>query len=211
MKITILDYSSSNLNVLAKKLYDFGYNSICSSDIHEIAKSDFILIPGVGHFASSIKQIKTNGLYDVLTEKVMINKIPVIGICLGMQLFTNYSEEGDVEGFGWINARTKRLIYSDNRIKIPHIGWNKIMPNIDKFNLLDEYVNHSFYFIHSYEVVCEDNNDVLALTNYGDNDFCSAIQHENILGFQFHPEKSHKFGMSLLAKAIKFQIENYAK
>lgn len=206
-KITIVDYATGNINVLVKKLKDFGFEAEYTNKANEIEKASFLLIPGVGHFSASMEKLKTDNLIDVLNKKVLHEKIPVIGICLGMQLFTKYSEEGNSSGLGWIDAQTKHFKFNDNNIKVPHIGWNTIHAKNNSF--IKEFEIHRFYFVHSYYVECNNTSDVLTYTEYGGKQFCSSVQHDNILGFQFHPEKSHKEGMRMLANAIRTQMEKH--
>ena len=142
-----------------------------------------------------MNSLRQRGLIDILNQKVVKDKTPILGICLGMQIFGNESEEGKMKGLGWIAAKTVRFQLGSNGYKIPHMGWNTVEvrkePGI--FAGLDE---PRFYFVHSYHMVCEHEEDVLTTTFYG-YDFVSAVHHENIWGTQFHPEKSHKYGMKL--------------
>lgn len=208
-KITIVDFAGGNLNVLKKKLNDFGFDVSFTNIPSDIAKATCLLIPGVGHFKSAMTNLQNRDLIEILNEKVLVSKIPVIGICLGMQLFSKFSEEGDCDGLGWINANTRLFKFNNPNIKVPNIGWKKlIMKNENTFYNQDD-INTKYYFIHSYHVVCELKSDILSYTEYGGEFFCSSLRHENIMGFQFHPEKSHKNGIKLLVKAINEQIDNY--
>jgi glutamine amidotransferase len=211
LKITIIDFASGNLNALVKKLSDFGYDSEYTSDPNAVEKASFLMIPGVGHFKTAMGNLTNNNLPVILTEKVINQKTPVIGICLGMQLFSNYSEEGSAHGLGWIDAETRLLRFTDQKVKVPHIGWNNICWNDNKDFYTQEQIDHRYYFVHSYHVMCNNSNDILSLTEYGNVEFCSSIKHDNIIGFQFHPEKSHKKGMKMLAMAIDYLNNNYGK
>lgn len=208
-KITIVDYDSGNLNVLVKKLHDFGFEAHFTKDKQEIANAGFLLIPGVGHFGSSMKKMQEYGLIDVLSKKVLVEKVPVVGICLGMQLFSEYSEEGNMKGLGWIDATTKYFKFSDKSCKIPHIGWNALEVNDQQGTFMDKFKEQNFYFVHSYYFECKDPANVLTYTRYCNQRFCSSVLKDNILGFQFHPEKSHRGGMEMLAAGIKVQMEKY--
>jgi glutamine amidotransferase len=196
--IAIIDYGMGNLKSVKRKMDRIGVKSIITSDPEAIKKSDRIILPGVGHFARAVLEIKKRGLWDLLTEQVLIEKKLVLGICLGMQLMAKHSEEGDAEGFGWIDAKVIRFKVSDTMIyKIPHMGWNtmkeiKESPLFEKINF-----NSEFYFVHSYHLKCNDSNNILAETIY-DYSFTSVIQEGNIFGVQFHPEKSHDEGELLL-------------
>jgi glutamine amidotransferase len=196
--IAIIDYGMGNLKSVKRKMDRIGVNSIITSDPEEIKKSDRIILPGVGHFAKAVSEIKSRELWDLLSEQVLIKKKPVLGICLGMQLMAKHSEEGDSEGFGWIDANVVRFKVSDSvRYKIPHMGWNTIKEI--KESTLFEMINFNseFYFVHSYHIKCDDPNNILAETIY-DYSFTSVIQAGNIFGVQFHPEKSHDAGEVLL-------------
>ena len=196
--IAIIDYGMGNLKSVKRKMDRIGVNSIITSDPEEIKKSDRIILPGVGHFAKAVSEIKSRELWDLLSEQVLIKKKPVLGICLGMQLMAKHSEEGDSEGFGWIDANVVRFKVSDSvRYKIPHMGWNTIKEI--KESTLFEMINFNseFYFVHSYHIKCDDPNNILAETIY-DYSFTSVIQAGNIFGVQFHPEKSHDAGEVML-------------
>jgi glutamine amidotransferase len=202
-KIVIIDYGMGNLRSVFNKFRRMGYISEISSDPDVIKKADKLILPGVGHFAKGMRNLEEKGLIDVLNDKVLHEKIPIFGICLGMQLFSEYSEEGDCQGLGWIKARTVRFRINDKiKYKIPHIGWNtvKIVNNagIDDFLTDDDF----FYFVHSYHVKCADISDVW-MTSWYEHEFISAIKKNNIFGTQFHPEKSHDTGMKLLKNFIE--------
>jgi glutamine amidotransferase len=173
-----------------------------SSDPSEIAKADRLILPGVGHFQYGMEQLNQLGLIEILNKAVLEDKKPILGICLGMQLLTKQSEEGNIDGLGFINAQTVKFNLDDSKLKIPHMGWNTVEFKKES-NLRSEIrLNPRYYFVHSYFVECNNKEDVLCSTEYG-KEFVSGFQHENIFGLQFHPEKSHKFGMELLANFCK--------
>jgi len=154
-------------------------------------------LPGVGHFSRAMENLTTYDLIGALHQKVLQEKTPILGICLGMQLITSYSEEGDCEGLGWISARTEKFeMFEKTGLKVPHMGWNEVAFPTNHF-LSEGLVDPRFYFVHSYKVTCESMDHVLCTTNHG-VEFHSGIQKDNIMGVQFHPEKSHAFGMRLL-------------
>lgn len=194
--IAILDYGMGNLKSIYNMFKKVGAESVISSDIETIKKADKYLLPGVGSYDYGINNLKSTPFFKTLEKEVLENKKPILGICLGMQLLTNSSEEGKEKGLGWVNAQTIKFDLDDKNLSIPHMGWNKANPaNAD--NIFKDLEENRFYFVHSYHVVCNDNKNILATANYGTSFTCS-IQQENIFGVQFHPEKSHKYGMQLL-------------
>jgi glutamine amidotransferase len=200
--IAIIDYGMGNLKSVKRKMDRIGVKSVITSDPEEIKQSDKIILPGVGHFAKAVLEIKKRELWDVLNQQVLIGKKPVLGICLGMQLMTRHSEEGDSDGFGWIDANVIRFKVSDTiRYKVPHTGWNTLN-QINRSPLFDNInVNSEFYFVHSYYIHCNNSQDILTETIY-DTSFTSSFQKDNIFGVQFHPEKSHDAGELLLRNFI---------
>jgi glutamine amidotransferase len=200
--ITIIDYGMGNLGSILNMLKRIGAQAKISSSINEIQVAEKILLPGVGAFDAAIQRIDDLGLRETLVNKANVDKIPFLGICLGMQLMTNSSEEGCLKGLGIIDSETKKFKFDNNTMKIPHMGWNFV--HFKKESPLTEGFTNEFrfYFVHSYYVKCNDESNVLMQTEYG-NKFDSIIQRSNVFGAQFHPEKSHKYGMKLL--------ENFSK
>lgn len=203
--ICIVDYGFGNLGSIKNMLKRIGVSSSIESDPDRILAASKLILPGVGAFDSAMRCInKTKDLREVLDRKALIERIPVLGICLGMQLLTNSSEEGGVPGLGWINAKTKRFSFDHSaRMKVPHMGWNKA--RVQRTDALVEGLDsdYKFYFVHSYYVE-SDPKFSLMKTLYG-HEFDSAICRDNIYGVQFHPEKSHKFGMRLLSNFVTQQ------
>lgn len=198
--IVVVDYGVGNLSSIGNMLKKIGAEAIISSDRNVIASADKLILPGVGAFDNGIQNLKDRNLVDVLNERVLGAKVPILGICLGMQLLTKSSEEGKLPGLGWIEAETKKfsLELVNSSLKIPHMGWNFVeVLREDSYLFSDMPEESRFYFVHSYHVVCSNPSDVVALTKHG-YQFSSVVQKGNILGVQFHPEKSHKFGMKLL-------------
>ncbi len=179
-----------------------GIDAVISDDLNTLKSADSLILPGVGNFAHGMNQLNNLCFTDVIKEHALTHQKPILGICLGMQLMTNFSEEGDVDGLGLIDAQTKKFQLQDKSLKIPHMGWNEVSWQCESpiINSLSE--KSRYYFVHSYFVECNHQNDVLGTTHYG-QDFVSAFQHDNIIGLQFHPEKSHKFGMELLKNFTK--------
>ncbi len=201
--IAIIDYGLGNLNSVITMVRKAGYEAIITSSLEQIAVADKIILPGVGSFDQGIKNLLKLDLITTLNRKVLIDKVPILGICLGMQLMTYRSDEGCHNGLGWLNAITVKFKFDIPKTtmrKIPHMGWNTV--SIMQNNPILSGERQRFYFVHSYHVVCEDKEDVLATCNYG-HDFVAAFGHGNIFGVQFHPEKSHRFGMALMRRFLE--------
>lgn len=199
--ITIVDYGMGNLGSIANMFKKIGVPTRITGVTEEIAAAEKILLPGVGAFDAAMARINEIGLREILDTKALKEKVPILGICLGMQLLTDSSEEGELPGLGWIPARTLafRGRIDTMRYKVPHMGWNVVekhtlCPLIEGFEQFEEI---RFYFVHSYHVLCKDEGNSILRATYGLT-FDAAIQKDNIYGAQFHPEKSHKFGMKLL-------------
>jgi glutamine amidotransferase len=193
-KITIIDYGMGNLRSVQKKFQRVGAEVEITSDLNKILRAEKLLLPGVGHFANGVKKLKESGIWELLNKKVLEDKIPILGICLGMQLMAKHSEEGDVGGLGWFDAEVVKFTIKDKlKHKVPHMGWNNA--NMEKESLLFTGVTKDamFYFVHSFHIKCNIHKDILTSSDY-EYKFISAIQKNNIYGTQFHPEKSHDWG-----------------
>lgn len=199
MTITIIDYGVGNLGSIQNMLKKIGAQSEIATDVNAIERATKIILPGVGAFDAGMTQLNQSGLRPALDAAVLQKRVPVYGICLGMQLMTEGSEEGSLPGLGWVPAKTIRFLPEPNEtLKIPHMGWS-IVTKVKQSPALELLDNESrFYFVHSYHVDCRNRDDVLLTAQYGSVHFDAAFERENILGFQFHPEKSHRFGMMLL-------------
>lgn len=196
--ITIIDYGIGNFGSIFNMLKKVGARARISSNIDEVSNAEKIILPGVGHFDWGMEQIERSGLRRVLDQKAMVEKVPILGICLGMQLLSKGSEEGQLQGLGWIPAKTVRFKFpKESKLKIPHMGWNSVEVSQPSPLTANFGLQHRFYFVHSYHAVVEDEKYCILKTEYG-YPFDSAIQNGNIFGVQFHPEKSHRFGMTLL-------------
>ncbi|BCZ49025.1 imidazole glycerol phosphate synthase subunit HisH 2 [Clostridium gelidum] len=202
--IAIIDYNMGNVASIENILRKIGIEAIITSDPSVIRQADKIILPGVGSFDYGMKNLNDLGLIEVLKEKAIESNTPLLGICLGMQLLTEGSEEGTLQGLGFIKAHTKKFEseYNGEKLRVPHMGWNYIYPKSNAGIFKNSLDNMRFYFVHSYYVECENEKDVLATTEYG-NKFASIIGKDNILGVQFHPEKSHKYGMNLLKNFVE--------
>ena len=197
-KIVIVDYGMGNLQSVFRKFSLLGITPVVSKELSTIKTADKLVLPGVGHFGKAIENLKTLGLYDVLNHSVLNKKTPILGICLGMQLMTNQSEEGDVMGFGWVDAKVEKFrINNTLEYKVPHVGWNQV--DIKKESRLMTGISNlsEFYFVHSYACKCNDKDDVLNVSNY-EIEFDSAFEKDNIFGVQYHPEKSFEAGKTLI-------------
>ena len=202
-RVVIVDYGTGNLNSVKRSLDRLKAYSIVSADPADIMKSEKIVLPGVGHFGRAMSSLKQLNLMDALHEAVLVKKRPILGICLGMELMAKTSEEGNLEGLGWLDAETIRFRISNKlKYKIPHIGWNQI--HIQKKSLLMRKIPElsEFYFVHSYYLKLVDRSDVLNETEY-ESTYPSAIEKGNIFGVQYHPEKSHDVGVQLLKNFIE--------
>lgn len=202
--ITIINYGSGNISAIGN-IYDrlrIPYK--VADQPEEVVGAEKIILPGVGAFDETISMLDESGFRSVLDNEVLKNKVPVLGICVGMQILAKKSEEGTFSGLGWINGEVKKIDKAilTQKPKIPHLGWNSI--EITRNNLLFEGVDkdEGFYFLHSYYFECAEDRDVLSTTFYGKS-FASSVNNNNIYGVQFHPEKSHHNGVKLLQNFAK--------
>lgn len=201
---TIIDYEVGNLASIKNMLKKIGENAVISSKAEDIINANKLILPGVGHFEYGIEKLKNMSYFDTLEQKVIKQNTPILGICLGAQLMLNFSEEGNnSKGLGWVNGEVIKFNEKnfDQNEKIPHMGWNtvKTLKNSMLSNKMP--VDTRFYFVHSYYMQCKNQEDKLFETQYG-LPFVSGFEYKNIMGVQFHPEKSHKFGMNLLSNFI---------
>ncbi len=196
--IVIVDYETGNLGSIRNMMKKANCDAKVSSSLSDIENAGKLILPGVGAFDTGMGKLHSKGLISILNKKVIEDKIPILGLCLGMHLMTKKSEEGKTEGLGWINAETISFRFSttEAQFKVPHMGWKfvSIKKENDLFKNMDE--NPRFYFAHSYYVKCRNADDILTTTTYRE-EFVSSFCKGNIWGVQFHPEKSHKYGMSI--------------
>ena len=204
--IVIIDYEMSNLHSVKRALDFFKINSKVSSDPKEILNSKLAILPGVGAFPEAMNKLKGLNLINAIKEFINLEK-PFVGICLGMQLlFENSEEFGNNEGLGIIKGSVKKFD-NDTNFKVPHIGWNKIKKSNNKFDYeIIDFKNFSniMYFVHSYYVKPESNDIIMSYTDYCNMNFCSSIKHKNIFAFQFHPEKSGLGGLNIYKNLKNF-------
>lgn len=207
MRIVVIDYKLGNIHSIINMLKRIGVDAKYSNVADEIHHADKLILPGVGAFDHAMQALEEIGLIDVLNEAVIKNKKPILGICLGMQLLLEGSEEGRLKGLGWIKGYCRRFKFPaiEKSLKVPHMGWNVVKslhPNpLLPVDITDET---RFYFVHSYHAICENKADILGTTHYG-FDFSALIGRDHIFGAQFHPEKSHKYGMQLLKNFIEYK------
>jgi imidazole glycerol-phosphate synthase subunit HisH len=187
-------------------LKKIGVEATYSSNKDDIKNADKLILPGVGAFDHGMKHLHASNLIEILNEEVLVNKKPVLGICLGMQLLLDESEEGSAKGLGWIKGKCVRFAFENNKnLKVPHMGWNAVQhQGQSKLLKSVEDPETRYYFVHSYHAVCENQQHILATTHHG-HEFPAIIGREHILGAQFHPEKSHKYGMQFLKNFIEFE------
>jgi imidazole glycerol-phosphate synthase subunit HisH len=201
--LTIIDYNAGNIASIQNMLKKLGQTAIITSDPEEVLDAEKIILPGVGAFDYGMENLNQYELTDSIKQKAQ-NGTPMLGICLGAQLLGHSSEEGNLQGLGLIDMSVIKFSPSKlpTNCKIPHMGWNEIQIKKKHPIFRDMYRDPRFYFVHSYHFVTGNTNDILTTSMYG-YEFVSSFQHENIIGVQFHPEKSHKFGMKLLENFIK--------
>lgn len=204
--IGIINYGSGNIQAVANIYKRVGVNHRIINTKNDFDRVENLILPGVGAFDATMNVLNNSGLRDVLDYHVLVREKPVLGICVGMQIMSNGSEEGVVEGLGWIKGKVKKFDISKLNQKpfLPHMGWNKVKPvsNSFLFNNMDSVLG--FYFVHSFYFETEKQESILAKTYYGD-DFTSAINDRHIFGVQFHPEKSHNNGITLLTNFADFK------
>jgi glutamine amidotransferase len=208
MKITIVDYGLGNLWSVRNAFEFMGIDITVSSDPSVVAQSQILVLPGVGNFGTGMKNLHSLGLVDALNEAVIQQGVPILGICLGMQLFADESEEAPgIKGLGWISGKVSRFKKQD--IRLPHMGFNTASFTLEKkhkfIGMHGEALD--FYFVHSYYFIPQNKESILAHTTYG-VEFVSAVTNNTIIGVQFHPEKSQSNGLRLIANFLKFSYEN---
>lgn len=200
--VAIIDYGSGNIGSIVNILRKAGAEAVLSADPDELRRASHLILPGVGAFDTCMRNLRQSGLTPVLEERVLQAGTPLLGICVGMQMLSRGSEEGVEPGLGWIAAATRRFVAPPgSSMRIPHMGWNAVRParSASLFAGLEEGAR--FYFVHSYHVRCDDPADVAGIADYG-GEFTAAVQRGNISGVQFHPEKSHKFGVRLIGNFV---------
>ncbi len=206
MNVIIVDYKSGNISSVINSFKEVAQNNVkieVTSDLKKIKSTDKVVLPGQGSFKSCIDALNTiNGLAETLNEFAINNKKPLLGICVGLQMFADIGyEETETKGLGWIPGKVTKIDNQNGKYKLPHIGWNEINIMKDSKILKDIDDKSHMYFVHSYEFIPNDKNTISATTNYSSNHVC-AVEKENIFGTQFHPEKSDKIGLKIIGNFI---------
>lgn len=201
-KVVIIDYGMGNLRSVQKKFERIGAEALISRNPADLETADKIVLPGVGHFEKGVHNLKEFGFWDALHEQVKVKKKHFLGICLGMQLLCCKSEEGEAQGLSWVDAEVVKFRIDDKlKYKVPHMGWNSVKTCVDHPVMKGIEQNSLFYFVHSYHVISDSQSDVLTKTNF-EYEFVSSVVNDHIMGFQFHPEKSHDLGEQLLTNFL---------
>ena len=206
MNVTIVDYNSGNISSVVNSFKEVAKKKVIievTSKLNKIKSSDKIVLPGQGSFKSCVDALNSiDGLVETLNEFVINNKKPLLGICVGLQMFADIGyEQKETKGLGWISGKVSKINNQNKKYKLPHIGWNQINIVKESKILKDVENNSHMYFVHSYEFIPEDKNVISATTDYSSNIVCS-IEKENIFGTQFHPEKSDKIGLKIIDNFI---------
>ncbi len=200
MRIGIINNGLGNVGSVLSAIRFYKYNVSLVEKSRDIKESDVLVLAGVGNFKTAVSKIKEYKLWDLIDEEVTENKKPVLGICLGMQLFANKSyEDGETDGFGWISGEIVKI--KDKSVRIPHIGWNEVIGS-DR-HIFNNLRYNSFYYMHSYHFLPEDREVIIAITKYGDLEIVAAVKSSNIVGVQFHPEKSQADGLRLYRNILE--------
>ena len=195
--IKIIDYGVGNIKAFVNLYKRLGIEIEIASNYRSLTNASKLILPGVGHFDYAMNKFNESGMIETVNNLVTKKKVPVLGICVGMQIMAMSSDEGTKKGLGWIDADVKKIDIRNNNFRLPHMGWNNIIINKNDDILKNLDNNSTFYFLHSYYFNCTNENNVVAFSNYGSN-FPSIVRQENIIGIQCHPEKSHEFGEQIL-------------
>ena len=198
----IINYGMGNIASVQNMVRFIGGKARVSTSPGEVREANSLILPGIGSFDAGMSALHETGMDAAILEAVTEHGTPLLGICLGMQLLMESSEEGNLPGLGLVPGKVKRFLVRDTGLRVPHMGWNEVQPVRSSmlFDLSAE--EHRFYFVHSYYVECGDPGDIIGITRYG-HDFTSAFEHGRVLGVQFHPEKSHRFGMALFKRFLE--------
>lgn len=205
--LVVVDYEAGNLGSIPNMLRRLGAEATLSSDPEVVVAADRLILPGVGAFDHGMSQLESLGLDAALRQAVEERGVPITGMCLGMHLMTQRSDEGERAGLGWVDAETVHFgagLPQDNGLRLPHIGWNYAYPVLEHALNAGLPNPSSFYFVHTYRVVCRSDEDLLFGTRYSGVSFCSGFVNGNVCAVQFHPEKSHKYGLEFLRRFVEW-------
>jgi len=196
--IAVVDYGLGNIQAFLNIYARLNVSAVAASSPGQLETANKIILPGVGAFDWAMSRLEASGLRSKLDDLVLNHSVPILGVCVGMQMMAQQSAEGELAGLGWIDADVKKIesVGAEDHCRLPHMGWNDVKPETGN-ELFKDMPDFRFYFLHSYYVVPRNSGDVLATTDYGSR-FCCSIRAGNILGTQFHPEKSHHWGIKLL-------------
>jgi glutamine amidotransferase len=206
MKLVIINTGVGNIGSIPNMLKRLGVSCVVTDSPEEVSNADCLILPGLGHFDAAVIRLKEKKLWGILDHKVRVEQTPILGICLGMQLFADSSEEGSKSGFGWIKGKVRKFCFKgegENRLKVPHMGWNIVNPREDNSLFPLAADEQRFYFVHSYYFDNACTQDALCQTFYG-FEFTSVVRRNNLIGVQFHPEKSHRFGLQFFENFLSF-------
>lgn len=203
MTVTVVSCGAGNVGAIPNALKRLGVAADVTEDPRVVSRAHRMILPGVGAFDPAITYLARTGLREAVIDRVLAG-VPTLGICLGMQLFANRSDEGTLAGLGWIPGHVRRLgtTAGSAELRVPHMGWNTVCTTKPHYLFDGVGTTERFYFAHSYHLVCDSESDVLATTTYG-APFASAVQRENVIGIQFHPEKSHALGLQVLSRFVE--------
>lgn len=193
----IVNYGVGNIKAFANIYHRLGIKHFIINNLQELAQATHLILPGVGSFDYAMSKLNSSGMVDALHTMVLEKHVPVLGICVGMQMLAKSSDEGELPGLGWLNATVNKFALTDISLPLPHMGWNTLRQIKQCPLFKDMPADPRFYFLHSYYMHCVNHEDVIATANY-DSDFSCVVQHNNIFGIQCHPEKSHGAGVQLL-------------
>jgi glutamine amidotransferase len=201
VEVTIIDYGMGNIGSLENMVEKVGGKARVATRKEDLLSASKLILPGVGSFDNGMKRLNELGFSDILRQKVLVEKTPLLAVCLGMHLLTKGSEEGSLPGLGFVNANTK-LFPPAPGLRVPHMGWNEVCVKKESPLFSGMYEDACFYFVHSFYVSCDEPSDILTTTSYG-IEFVSSFQKGNIHGTQFHPEKSHKYGKKIMQNFVE--------
>lgn len=205
MTISVLDYGAGNAGSVLRMIDKAQGDAQIITTAHQVLNATQLILPGVGAFDHGMTQLRSRGLVEALNEVALVRRIPVLGICLGMHLMCRTSEEGEQTGLGWVDATVCKFPpASQTGMKVPHMGWNTLSLKRPGTLLPPTEQERRYYFVHSYYVKCGQASDIVATTDYG-QEIVAAFEHDNLMGMQFHAEKSHRFGLDLISRFVRLQ------